>query len=108
MLLTTRGLQMKRVAWRWIIGAAVTAGGLACTQKAFTQDAKPSETVAAERVVPGLTMPFKSYQICFPSIGVIRDVKIKEGDVVKKGDVLMVQDDREAKAELKLLELDVN
>jgi RND family efflux transporter MFP subunit len=108
MLLKTRGLTMKRV-WRFIMCAAATAAALGCGHHALAEDAKPSQrSVAAERVVDGLTMPFKSYNICFPGIGVIREVKIKEGDVVKGTDVLMVQDDREAKAELKLLELDVN
>jgi len=41
-------------------------------------------------------------------MGIIRDVKVKEGDVVKKGDILLVQDDREDQAELRLLELDCN
>jgi HlyD family secretion protein len=39
---------------------------------------------------------------------VIKDVKVKEGDLVKVGDVLMKQDDGEDLAELRLLELDIN
>lgn len=56
----------------------------------------------------GDTMPYKEYKVCFPTMGVIHEVKIKEGDSIKKGDVIMVQDDREERAELKLLELDCN
>jgi RND family efflux transporter MFP subunit len=37
-------------------------------------------------------------------MGVINEVKVKEGDVVKKGDVLMKQDDSEDQAELRVME----
>jgi len=40
-------------------------------------------------------------------MGVIKEVKVKEGDVVKKGDMIMKQDDSEDQAELRLLELDL-
>jgi len=59
-------------------------------------------------ITQGFTLPDKEYKVCFPTMGVIREVKIKEGDVIKKGDVIMKQDDREELAELKLLELDCN
>lgn len=101
---------MKRV-WRTILCATVGAAVLCGGNGAHAQENKPATENAApapERVVPGITEPFKNYGLSFPTIGVIRQVNVKEGDVVKKDDVLMVQDDREAQAELRLLELDVN
>jgi RND family efflux transporter MFP subunit len=106
---------MNRASWRWITCAAIAAGAFVCVKTSVAQDAPPAAPAApapaagsSDRIKPGLTTPFKEYRLCFPTIGVIREVKIKEGDVIKQGDVLMVQDDREEKAELKLLELDVN
>lgn len=98
---------MKRIAWRWVIGAAVGAAGIGCGQRAFAESPAPSEG-SDKNVRQAFTLPHKEYKVSFPTIGVIKEVRIKEGDVIKKGDVLMVQDDREEKAELKLLELDVN
>lgn len=63
---------------------------------------------ANNRIEPGFTLPYLEYNICFPTIGVIKDVKVKEGDLVKKGDVLMVQNDDEERAELKILDIDAN
>jgi RND family efflux transporter MFP subunit len=59
-------------------------------------------------ITQGFTLPYKEYNICFPTMGVIQEVNIKEGDVIKKGDVIMKQDDREEQAELTLLKLDCN
>jgi HlyD family secretion protein len=50
------------------------------------------------------TLPYKTYQFHFPTLGVIKEVKVKEGDVVKKGDILMKQDDSEETKELHVLE----
>jgi RND family efflux transporter MFP subunit len=104
---------MKRVAWRWVVcAAAAVSGGIGngTWSAAAGEPAKPGLNLGQtdRNVAAGITLPFKEYKISFPTMGVIREVKIREGDVVKKTDVLMVQDDREERAELKLLELDVN
>lgn len=103
---------MNRTAWRWIT-CAVLATGIGSINWSKAEDApvpKPALVpgVAEGNITQGFTLPDKDYKVCFPTMGVIREVKIKEGDVIKKGDVLMKQDDREEQAELKLLELDCN
>ena len=101
---------MKRVAWRWVVGAAV-ASALSLTGAASAQQqqpAAPGQASAEPSVKQAFTLPYKEYKISFPTMGVIKEVKVKEGDVVKKGDVIMKQDDSEDRAELRLLELDIN
>ena len=103
---------MKRFATHLMLGAAVMACGVgAGAQEPAAQAgaAGAGVTQVSERnIQPAFTLPFKEYKISFPGMGVIKEVKVKEGDVVKKGDVLMKQDDSEDRAELRLLELDIN
>ena len=100
---------MKRIARRWVVGAAVLAGGLgtglgAGAQQAPQQDAAGAAVPSEANIQPAFTLPLKEYKISFPTMGVIKEVKVKEGDVVKKGDVLMKQDDSEDRAELRVLD----
>jgi RND family efflux transporter MFP subunit len=103
---------MKRLARRWVIGATVVAGGLmlgvpasAQQNAAGTSNSAGTSLVANERnIQPAFTLPLKEFKISFPTMGVIKEVKVKEGDVVKKGDVLMKQDDSEDRAELRVLD----
>jgi multidrug efflux system membrane fusion protein len=108
---------MKRFARRSVIGAATVLAcglGIGTTATAQQQQQAPAQSAAAAGAVserniqPAFTLPYKEYKISFPTMGVIKDVKVKEGDVVKKGDVLMKQEDSEDRAELRILELDVN
>jgi RND family efflux transporter MFP subunit len=106
---------MKRFGTRWVIGAAVLAGGLGIgglPARAQQQQNAPAPASLGENgernIQPAFTLPLKEFKISFPGMGVIKEVKVKEGDVVKAGDVLMKQDDREDAAELRLLELDIN
>src|SRR6266700_1233228 len=88
---------MKRVVWGLV--AALGLGLFARAENAPVPD---------RNLRQAFTLPYKEYKVSFPTMGVIREVRIKEGDVIRKGDVLMVQDDREDRAELQILELDVN
>src|SRR6478735_5750285 len=94
-----KGNPMNRVVWRLVACAAVF-----CSPTALRADNPTSD----RNVKQAFTLPFKEYKISFPTMGVIKEVKVKEGDVIKKGDMIMKQDDSEDKAELRLLELDVN
>jgi RND family efflux transporter MFP subunit len=104
---------MKRVGWLLAVVVMGAAGGGAWT---FAQDKDAGAAAAlagavqeknsADRVQPALTAPNKEYQISFPSMGVIKEVRVKEGEPIKKDDVLMVQDTTEEVAELKMLEID--
>src|SRR4051812_40180818 len=97
-----QGITMKSLIW----GCAVLALALG----AGAEDApKGALSLGAEgNVRQAFTLPYKEYKVSFPTMGVIREVKIKEGDVIKKGAEIMKQDDREDLAELRILELDVN
>jgi RND family efflux transporter MFP subunit len=100
-------MDMKPIAWRWIIcAAALAAGALGQTQPARAEEAP--RTGAQANVKQAFTLPFKEYKVSFPTMGVIKEVRVKEGDLIRKGDVVMKQDDAEDRAELRLLELDVN
>jgi len=91
---------MKSIAWRWIICAAALAAG------ARAEEAP--RTGAQANIKQAFTLPYKEYKVSFPTMGVIKEVRVKEGDQIRKGDVVMKQDDAEDRAELRLLELDVN
>jgi RND family efflux transporter MFP subunit len=104
----TRGTHMKRVAWRWVLGAAV-ASAMALTGSVGAEQQPAQGQVSPEpSVKQAFTLPFKEYKVSFPTMGVIKEVKVKEGEAVKRGDVIMKQDDSEDQAELRLLELDIN
>ena len=98
-----KGKPMNRVVWRWIACAAVV-----CSSSALLADSPPAGAASDRNIKQAFTLPFKEYKISFPTMGVIKEVKVKEGDAIKKGDMIMKQDDSEEKAELRLLELDVN
>lgn len=109
---------MNKNAWRWTICAVLAAVGIGGINWSKAEDAKV-DTRGWTRpplgpggldgnITQGFTLPFKEYKICFPTMGVIHEVNIKEGDTIKKGDVIMKQDDREEQAELKLLAIDCN
>src|SRR3954467_2354147 len=98
----SKGNPMNRVAWRWVACAAVF-----CSSSALRAE-NPPAAASDHNIKQAFTLPFKEYKISFPTMGVIKEVKVKEGDVIKKGDMIMKQDDSEDKAELRLLELDVN
>src|SRR3954470_18982219 len=99
----SKGKPMNRVVWRLLACAAVF-----CSSTALLADNPPAGSASDRNVKQAFTLPFKEYKISFPTMGVIKEVKVKEGDVIKKGDVIMKQDDSEDKAELRLMELDVN
>jgi RND family efflux transporter MFP subunit len=54
----------------------------------------------------GFTQPSKRVTQAFESAGVIREVLVKEGDVVKSGQVIMKQDDRMDRQELEVRRID--
>jgi RND family efflux transporter MFP subunit len=98
---------MKYRSWRWIACAAAVSA-TCCLAPVVRAENAPSAAVAERNITPAFTLPYKEYKISFPTMGVIKEVRIKEGDMIRKGDVIMKQDDSEDRAELRLLELDVN
>ncbi len=98
---------MNRINWRRTACAAVVIVLCSFVVPLRAADA-PAAGGAERNITQALTLPFKEYKISFPTMGVIKEVRVKEGDVIKKGDMIMKQDDSEDRAELRLLELDVN
>ena len=90
----------------WVAAVALAAGGPVLPWPcARAQDAAaPFAAPAEQDLRPAFTLPYKTYQAHFPTLGVIKAVNVKEGDRIKKGDVVMKQDDSEELAELKVLD----
>jgi RND family efflux transporter MFP subunit len=63
---------------------------------------------ASGPIVQGVTKPFIHSRPSFGGLGTVLELPVKEGQVVKKGDVLMKQDDRQEQAELQKVELEAN
>jgi len=57
--------------------------------------------------ITGFTKPLHEPKLVFVKPGVISKVNVKDGDVVKAGQVLATQDDREEQAEIKSLQGDI-
>ena len=71
----------------------------------FAEEGVRDRSVAVET---GITKPadLKPRELRFKSLGVIKTVDVKEGDVIKADQVLMAQDDSEEQAELDILKKD--
>ena len=78
-----------------LIALGIAAGLAAATPAA----AQPSSTQGLER---GVTKPLHEPKLVFYGPGVVMKVHVKEGDVIKAGDVLAIQDDREELAKLEV------
>ncbi len=63
---------------------------------------------AGERIEQGVTAPSSRRELAFPYQGIIGQVAVKEGDRVKKGDVLMKQDDRIERKRLEAIALEAD
>lgn len=61
-----------------------------------------------EGVVVAYTEPSKRLKLAFNGLGVIREVKVKEGDVIKQGQVLVQQDDEVEALEFERLEAEAS
>ena len=56
--------------------------------------------------VPAISRPSKELKLAFPGLGIIKDVSVKEGDEVKKDQLLMSADDRMDVKALEALRID--
>ena len=80
---------------------AFLAGGLLLAAPAFAQSPN-------ERIEKGYTKPSSRKEIAFPFQGVISKVAVKEGDLVKAGQLLMAQDEVIEATRLKGLKLEAD
>ncbi len=81
--------------------SAVVAGVSLSPANVSAQEARPSfeQMSNLER---GVTKPREEPKVVFVGPGVVMKIEVKEGDTVKAGQVLAVQDDREEQAKLQL------
>ena len=61
-----------------------------------------------ERMDAGYTLPFQKVALRLESAGIVKSRDVKEGDLVKAGQVLLTLDDRKEIAELQSMELDAS
>jgi len=73
---------------------------------AFFARALRAEEPKPADVVTAITKPSKALKLAFAAPGVVMDVPVVEGQVVKKGDLLAQQDDRQDQASLESMKLD--
>ncbi|MEO6434742.1 MAG: biotin/lipoyl-binding protein, partial [Tepidisphaeraceae bacterium] len=83
-----------------LIGASV---------QAQQQPATPVAAPAEENIVTGYTSkPYVSAKPGVNQFGTVLELPVKEGQAVKKGDIVLRQDDRQERAVLEALELEAN
>src|SRR3954471_8063087 len=87
--------------------SAVACAALSAGIPSFVAAATPADS-SAERAIPGLasneergfTVPTDEVELGFNIPGLVKDVLVKDGDVVKKGQILAKQDTDVEEAEL--------
>jgi len=91
-----------------VVAALFTFGSysLAADVSAAKGAAEKSSIAATMQSFPGITLPNKRSQHSLKVAGVISDIKVKRGDHVKKGDELILLDDREEQKNLLYLEVE--
>jgi RND family efflux transporter MFP subunit len=81
---------------------------LATAVGAYAQQQQPSIAGQSDLVVTAITQPSDRRQLSFDTRGLIREEKVRDGDQVKKGQTLLVQDDRSDRAQWESLKLQGN
>jgi RND family efflux transporter MFP subunit len=69
------------------LAAAAVAACFACANLRALAQTPPTPTVTA------ITQPSERHKLSFPAAGIVVSQPVKEGDVVKQGEVLLAQDD---------------
>lgn len=86
--------------------AAIVLGILQCMLGANELMAQESSWLQQDEPLPGITKPEKESRICPVVDGVLAHVFVKEGERVKRGQLLAVLDQRIAQASLKVAQLE--
>jgi membrane fusion protein (multidrug efflux system) len=94
-----------------VVAAALACGGVAgmatVNPVAAAQQA-PGASSAAPLVLDGTTHPNDRVDLKPQLLGLVKELPVKEGDVVKQGDLLIQQDDAIEQAALKALQLEAD
>lgn len=98
--------------WTRTLAQSTAALVLASTAAgAFAQQQQQQPSLADDKpdlVVTAITQPSDRRELAFEARGILREEKVKEGQAVKKGQVLLVQDDRSDRAQWEALKLQGN
>ena len=86
----------------WSVAAAVLTVAVAVLP------ARGDDAGSDKAIEPAISRPSEERKIAFAAPGLISDVAVKEGDVIKVGQVLAQQDDEEEQAALRSLQLDAD
>jgi RND family efflux transporter MFP subunit len=91
------------MTFKWIVVIVAGAIGLALL------GAAPSDRpVSPGGPYPGIAKPSERPELTLEKMGLVWDVRVKPGDAVKAGQVLLVLDRREEEANLRIYELEAN
>jgi RND family efflux transporter MFP subunit len=79
----------------------IAALALACAGLCMVGDAcAQAQAQSTDNTVTGISKPSSVAKVNLNSVGIVREMPVQEGQTVKKGDLLLQQDDRQERAEL--------
>lgn len=109
MLLETFMMQVRNTkrAACWVLAMAAAVGGPAGRAVAQLPPQGGTDGASVTDLERGVTKPLHEPKLAFVKPGVISKVNVKDGDEVKAGQVLAVQDDRAEQADLAAADGDV-
>jgi multidrug efflux pump subunit AcrA (membrane-fusion protein) len=92
------------------LAAALVPTALAQVPQEPAANAPENSTAnpAAPTIVNAITQPSERHKLTFPAAGIVIDRPVKEGQAVKKGDVLLAQDDFVEQKELDKAQLEAS
>ena len=97
-----------RMNWLRSTGIAVGCVTLIAFGLARADDAQPAASGATDQTVRGFTKPYTLAKPNASQYGTVMKLPVVEGQMVKAGDLLLQQDDREERADLAAKELEAN
>jgi len=83
----------------WNRARTIAAAATLAVVVGMSPGAAPAQDSTSPSVEPAITKPYKKIELRLKAQGILKEVKVKEGDTVKVGDVLMVLDDNEERLE---------
>src|SRR5437016_5948193 len=96
---------MTKLANRTSVAVALVALTLSCRAMGQLSPQQPS---AGGSIITGITQPSVHAKLGLNQVGVVKTLPITEGQQIKKGDLLLQQDDGQEQAALEALDLEAN
>ncbi len=79
----------------WSLALGAFTGGMQLAASPAVAQTTPNDFAATTALERGVTKPKDEPKLVFVAPGVVRQINVKEGQVVKNGEVLAIQDDRD-------------